>query len=638
MERSSKRPLFCIIDASSFIFRAYYAVRPLSNKNGLPTNAIFGFANMIVKVLEDFAPEYIAVVYDTKHPSFRKELYPEYKANRGAMPEDLVPQIPYIKKFIEALGLPNFERPGFEADDVIATLADGAARKSGEADVCIITSDKDLMQLVEDHVFIFDTMKDLRYDAKQVEEKLGVPPKQVADFLGLVGDSSDNIPGVEGVGPKTAIGLLQEFGSMDGIYENLALVKKEAQREKLEKCREMAFLSKDLATVRRNLDINSDWHNFHCEPTLGPALVELLAEVEFSAVLKRLEKWRSGEGTNVTVKNEAAPTSVAAEEVNTNDLVKATGAKYHSLRSMAELKKVFAENASKSFVALDTETTGLSVRDDAIVGFSFCVDDKNAYYVSLAHVDEAGKKNAQQIPVADALKVLGDFLVGKKIVGQNLKFDSNIFRAQGVDLSKAQISFDTMVASYVLEAQDRHNLDALANKYLNHKNISFDDLCGTGKKQILFSQVPIEKASEYAAEDAHVAYLLWKILEQKVQAVPSLEKVFTAIDMPLVKVLADIEWEGIAINVDHLAKLSQEFTLELHSLEKKAYEMAGEEFNLASPKQLQKILFEKLKMPTFKKTKTGFSTDVEVLEKLAMHHALPAVILEHRELSKLLGT
>lgn len=616
---SSKRPLFCIIDASSFIFRAYYAVRPLSNSKGLPTNAVYGFAQMMLKVLDDFKPAYIAVVYDTKHPSFRKEMYSAYKANRGTMPEDLSPQIPYIKKFVETLGLPGFEEPGFEADDIIATLAEHAAKISDEADVCIISSDKDLMQLVNEHVFLYDTMKDLKYDATAVKEKLGVPPEQVADYLGIVGDSSDNIPGVKGLGPKSAVALLEEFGSVAGIYENLASIKKEAQRAKLEEHKDLAFLSKELATVKRDMDFHTDWHTLKCKPNFQGAFIELLKELEFGGLIKRI----SGES-----KDAAGEVTV----VESGDLVKKANALYQGITSLSQLKDAFKKYAHAELVVLDTETDSLVAHDQALVGFSFCCDAKEAFYVPVAH------KEGAQCEKSAALKLLSEFLAGKKVVGQNLKFDCNALRAVGVEVAGESIVFDTMVASYVLEADSRHGLDALAKKFLNHDNIPYSQVCGEGKNEIPFSEVPIEMASEYAAEDAHVTYLLYQLLKKDVDADKKLKSVFYEIDMPLVVVLADMEWEGVSIDSDLLHRLSNEFTVALNDMEKRAYEVAGEEFNLASPKQLQTVLFEKLKLPALKKTKTGYSTDVDVLEKLSVHHELPAIILNYREIAKLKNT
>jgi DNA polymerase-1 len=635
---STKRPLFCLIDASSFIFRAYYAVRPLSNKQGLPTNAVFGFAQMILSVLEDMKPTHIAFVYDTKHPSFRKEMYAEYKANRSSMPEDLVPQMPYIKKFVELLGLPGFELAGFEADDIIATFAERAAHLSGgEAEVCIVSSDKDLMQLVNGHIYLYDTMKSQKYTAKEVKEKLGVPPELVADYLGIVGDSSDNIPGVKGIGPKGAVGLLEQFGSLEGIYKDLAAVKKEGARKALAECKELALLSKELATVKRDVDIKTDWHSLRCEPKPGEDFFALLDELEFGAIAKRVRgmgaKAQESSGAPVETNSEAHSAVVAG------DLVAARKGKYELVCSLSQLEAAFKKHAKAEFVALDTETTSLAAHDAPIVGFSFCADGRDAYYVPLFHVNpQSGEKLTEQAPAKEALAALKDFLQGKKLIGQNLKFDLNIFRASGIEFADEQVSFDTMIASYVLEPEARHGMDLLAAKHLGHKNISFEELCGSGKEQILFSHVPLERAAEYAAEDAHVTYLLFEVLGKALAATPELEKVFREIDLPLVPVLAKMEWEGVAIDVKHLQALSEEFATELASLEKKAQELAGQEFNLASPKQLAKILFEDLKLPVVKKTKTGYSTDVEVLEKLSHQHPLPALILDHRELSKLKGT
>lgn len=643
---STKRPLFCLIDASSFIFRAFYAVRPLSNKSGLPTNALFGFANMMLKVLEEKRPSHIAVVYDTKHPSFRKELYPEYKANRGAMPEDLVPQIPYIKKFVECLGLPAFERPGFEADDVIGTLAEQAAHLSKEeAEVMIVSSDKDLMQLVNDHIYLFDTMKEQKYTAKEVKEKLGVSPELVADYLGIVGDTSDNIPGVKGIGPKGAVSLLEQFGSLENIFQNLSAVKKEAQRKQLEDCKDQAILSKKLATVVRDLPLETDWHSLRCDPNPGEAMFQLLQEVEFQALEKRLRAWSSKrsfsleQDSGAANSNDASVTQASTDDrsassfaVDSGDFVASVKEKYSILTKASQLQLALDSLKDSPVISIDTETTGLEIRDSNLVGFSFCGDGKNAFYVPLAH------KIEEQIAKDLALSMLGKFLEKRKICGQNLKFDLSIFRTAGLNVSPEQVDFDSLIASYVLSPESRHGLDLLAEKYLGHKNISYEDVCGSGKEEISFADAPIEKAGEYAAEDAHVAFLLREILKKELEKTPQLEKVFREIDMPLVPVLADLEWQGVAIDSTHLHQVSKDFAKELAQLEKRAHELAGGEFNLSSPKQLQKILFEDLRLPPSKKTKTGFSTDVEVLEKLAPLHELPKLILEHRELSKLKGT
>ncbi len=634
-----KRFLFCLIDASSFIFRAFYAVRPLSNKDGLPTNSVFGFANMILKVLEDLQPSHIAVVYDTKYPSFRKEMYPEYKANRSAMPEELVPQIPYIKQFVETLGLPAFELKGFEADDVIGTLAERAAHMSKEADVCIVSSDKDLMQLVNDHIYLYDTMKELKYSPAEVKGKLGVLPNLVPDYLGIVGDSSDNIPGVKGIGPKGAVGLLEQFGSLENVYERLHEVKKEGQRKQLEEGKELALLSKTLATVRRDLPIETDWHSLRCEPHAGEPFFALLQELEFGNLEKRMRAWKMHA-------REAKPSapgivgSIAAipPQAPSGDLVAAVKKEYKVLRTLPELEAALESVSGADFLSVDTETTSLRIHDAELVGFSFCGRPERAFYVPVGHIDKVGGLSSGQVASASALALFGSFLKGRKLVGQNLKYDLNIFRSVGIEIDPSQIFFDTMIASYILEPELRHNLDALAAKHLGHKTITYSELCGEGKSECSFAQVEIEKAGEYSAEDAHVAFLLTEMLGEKLKASPGLEKVFREIDLPLVHVLAAMEWEGVAIDSAHLKLVSDEFALQMAALEKRAHELAGGEFNLSSPKQLAKILFEDLKLPVVKKTKTGFSTDVEVLQKLRHLHELPEVILENRELAKLKGT
>jgi DNA polymerase-1 len=635
-----KRSLFCLIDASSFIFRAFYAVRPLSNKAGLPTNAVYGFAQMILKVLENLQPSHIAVVYDTKHPSFRKEMYAEYKANRSAMPEDLVPQMPYVKKFVEALGLPGFEQAGFEADDIIGTLAERAAHMSKEADVCIVSSDKDLMQLVNGHIYLYDTMKEVKYTPAEVKEKLGVFPPLVADYLGIVGDTSDNIPGVKGIGPKGAVALLEQFGSVEGIYERIHEVKKEGQRNQLIECKELALLSKKLATVDRNMDLKTDWHSLRCEPKAGDAMFALLQELEFHGLEKRLRVWSMDSGKSLEPALASAPVSATPHTLDgpRDDLVKKARKEYKILRTMKELEAALESVAKAPFLAIDTETTSLAIHDAELVGFSFCGDSGHAYYAAIAHKDVEGNLLPDQLPRESALKLLGSFLGGRKLVGQNIKYDLNIFRGAGIEISDDQILFDTMIAHYILAPEERHGMDALSDRFLNHKTITYAEICGEGKSQITFDRAPIDQAGEYSAEDAHVTFLLMGILHAALKEKPELEKVYLELDLPLIPVLAKIEWEGVAIDETHLLKVSQEFAILLAALEKRAHELAGSEFNLASPKQLGKILFDDLKLPVIKKTKTGYSTDVDVLQKLKGQHELPEVILEHRELSKLKGT
>lgn len=642
----TKRPLLVLIDASSFIFRAFYAIRQLSTKAGIPTNATFGFANMILKVLEDLAPTHIAVVYDTKHPSFRKERYAEYKANRSEMPDELQPQIPYIKKFVEAMGLPRFEKPGLEADDIIAALAHFARKK--KEDVCIVSSDKDLMQLVNEHTWMFDTMKNLRIGPQEVKEKMGVGPELIADYLGIVGDSSDNIPGVKGIGPKGAVSLLEQYGNLEGIYANLDNMKPNKQLEHLKAHKESAFLSRELATVRTDVGIDFDWKELEVKPVFGDELKALLAELEFTRLADRIAKLATGDAS-AAGKRAAAPAAPevagaesaarvspagarAEAEVRAGDRVKGLSPRYECITSLETLDKIFAKYKSAEKLAFDTETTGLGF-GATIVGFSFCAADTEAFYVPLYH-----EQLGEQCEPKAALDRLAKFLKDKRIVGQNLKYDMNILRRHGVVLDPDCVYFDTMIASYVLEPSDRHNMDDLSEKYLGHTTIKYKDVCGSGKSEISFAQVDLARATEYAAEDAHVTWLLYQTLAPLLAERPALERIFREIELPLVPVLADMEWAGVKIDKAHLRRLSEEFADTLKRLEIEAYAAAGGEFNIASPKQLQEVLFEKLKLPTMKKTKTGYSTDVEVLQKLAILHDLPAIILNYREVAKLKST
>lgn len=629
--------MLVIVDASSFIFRAFYAVRPLSNAAGVPTNATFGFATMILKVLEELKPEKLAIVYDTKHPSFRKERYAEYKANRSAMPDDLQPQIPYIKRFVEALGLPRFEKPGLEADDIIAALAQlGKEKASGE--ILIVSSDKDLMQLVDEKTFLIDTMKNVKIGTAGVREKMGVEPNQIIDYLGLVGDSSDNIPGVPGIGPKTAATLLKDHGTLEGIYEKIDSLKAGKLKDNLIQHRENAFLSKELATVRYDVGIDFDWDALSYKPVFGAEMQGLLKELEFAKFQDRLERL-----TKSAPKDQAAsaPASSSllvesqspapAAPVSADDKVAAHAPSYHLIQKLEDLEKALAKAAQADVLVIDTETTGLA-HTDKLVGFSFCFGAKDAYYVPLRH------DYGEQVELSDAVALWNRLLRGKKLAGQNLKFDLNVLRREGVEIDDSQVAFDTMLAAYVADPSGRHNMDQLSKKYLHHDTITYESVCGTGKNQKRFSEVDLGLATQYAAEDAHVTWLLKEEIGAELKRSPSLEKVLNTIDLPLVAVLSDMETRGVAIDKPLLANLSEEFANDLKNYEQQAFEIAGGEFNLASPKQLQEVLFERLKLPTFKKTKTGYSTDVDVLTKLAVIHPLPRVILQYREVAKLKST
>lgn len=632
MSPKKHAPLFCIIDASSFVFRAYYAIRHLSNSAGTPTNATFGFANMILKALETLQPEYLAVVFDTKEPSYRNEIYPEYKANRGVMPEDLVPQMPYIKGLVQALGLPFLERPGFEADDIIATLAKRAEADKTIKSVCIVSSDKDLMQLVHDKTYMYDTMKEVTYDRAAVEAKMGVPPEQVLDFLSLVGDSSDNIPGVKGIGPKTAVNLLKEHKTLDGLYENVDSLKKSKMKENLITLKDNAYMSRDLARLTDDLDLEVNWDFYACKPEPSGDFIEMMKELELQKIADRARALSGGKGKSTggdAGQSDAADSNITA---NSGDSVAALKARYTCLHNIDDLKKAFKKLEKSEAVAFDTETDSLNVTKAKIVGFSFCADDKEAFYVPVDHSE------GDQCDREAALKLFQEFLNNKKCVAQNAKYDYNVMRSNGFAIKPEAIYFDTMIASFILDAEGRHGLDTLALKHFEHENIKYESVCGKGRQQISFREVPLDKATDYAAEDAHVTWLLFEKFRRELDAIPELAKIFEKIEIPLITVLADMEYEGIRVDSAYLGELSLNFAQEIGQLEHAAHELAGEEFNLASPKQLQVILFEKMGLPAGKKTKTGYSTNVDVLKRLALTHELPAVILNHREISKLKST
>ncbi len=600
-----------IIDGSSYFFRAFYAITRLSNSKGFPTNAIFGFINMLLRVLENEKPKYLAIAFDTAKPTFRKERYKEYKANREAPPEELIVQIPRILESVDCFGIVRLEKEGFEADDVIGTLAKEATAKG--FDVEVITGDKDLMQLVNEHVTIYDSMKDKRFGINDVKEKFGVFPHQVVDYLALMGDASDNIPGVTGIGEKTAASLINEFGSLDGIYANLDKIKQEKRRETLRAEKENAYLSQELATVHKEVPVPFSLPLMEYKGPVKEKLLGFLKEMEFSGLIKRMN----------------------LEEVEEK---KPNNKSYTTIKDAATLKEVLKKLSHANTVAVDTETTGLDPQTVQIVGVSLSGETNVAYYIPIHHVDPLTKELvAGQIPEEETKELLKPFLEDESIkkVGQNLKFDMQIFRTWGVELKG--IAGDTMLESYLLSPEEPHNLDALALRHLAHENIKYEDLTGKGKGQISFSEVAIEKASDYAAEDADVAFRLHEKFYPDVKK-QGLFPLYSEIELPLVPVLADMEYTGIGVNAQYLEKLASELTEELGGIETDVYKQAGETFNLNSPKQLSEVLFTKLKLPVVKKTKTGISTDESVLQELAPEHPICRSLLRYRELMKLKGT
>ncbi|MDO8528228.1 MAG: DNA polymerase I [Deltaproteobacteria bacterium] len=589
-----------LIDGSGYIFRAYYAIRQLSTSKGFPTNAIYGFTQMLLKLTKEIKPEHWAIVFDTKEPTFRDVMYDQYKANRKEPPDDLVPQFPYMPKVVEALGIPMFVLPGFEADDLIATLAREAVEKN--YNVTVISGDKDLMQLVGEKVDMWDPMKEKHYGIKEVIERFGVEPEKIADVMGLIGDTSDNIPGVSGIGPKTASKLIQEFGSLENLLANIPKLSGKI-KESLEKFSDMATLSKKLATLDAHAPIPFDEKTFLYRDIDADKCRTLFKELEFSRLL-----------------SEVAPQSTLSKKG------------YRLIQDEKELSELLLMiTQKKSPLSVDLETDSLDVMKANVVGFSLAWASGEAAYIPVGHAGEG-----RQIPLETVLKMLKPILADPSIpkVGQNFKYDWAILKRLGCDVQN--ILCDTMIASYLLNAAGPHNLDDMSQQHLEHRTIHFEDVVGKGKKQISFAEVPLELARDYACEDADCALQLSQIF------LPRLEKeglmpLFKNMEMPLMAVLLKMEMHGIQVDTDILKKLSQEFEEELKKLETKIFAEAKEEFNINSPKQLGEILFTKMNLPGGKKTKTGWSTSQDILEGMAWH-PLPALILSYRSLSKLKST
>lgn len=596
-----------IIDGANYLYRAFYAIRPLSNSKGLPTNALYGFTQMLLSVTRQAQPDYVVVAFDRKEPTFRDEMYSEYKANRKEPPEDLVPQFPYVQKIVEALNIPGISLAGFEADDIMGTLAQLA---SPDLKVVLLSGDKDLMQLINDHVSILDTMKERFIHREEVIEKFGVPPEQVIEVLALMGDSSDNVPGVKGVGPKTASQLIQQFGSVAGVYENISQVKGAVQ-QKLMTDRANAELSRQLVTIKCDVPLSSGLHDWTVREPHREKLRELFTELEFHKLLQEL-----------------VPKNEQEQQIQTQDT------QYQLVTDELAWQKVFHELKQKKRFALDTETTSLDAMQAKLVGISLATAAGKAWYVPLAHQLELGQS---QPPMPQVLRDLQSLLADEsvEVFGQNLKYDLKILANAGVTC-QAKL-FDTLLASYLVNASGQHNLTVLAQQYLAHTMIAYADVVGRGKTEITFDEVPLDKALQYSAEDADMTFQLGQIFQQKIRE-QGLEDLFYQLEIPLLQVLLEMEMHGVLLDCDYLQTLSKQFHEKLVQLERSIYEMAGQEFNIQSPKQLGEILFEKLQLPGGKKTKTGFSTSQDVLEDLADQHPLPKVILEYRSFAKLCST
>jgi DNA polymerase-1 len=618
-----------LIDISSFIFRAFYAVRELSAPDGTPVNAVYGVASMLGKLLDEVQPDYLAIVYDSKEPSFRKELYAEYKANRSAAPDALIPQFDLIEEMIHLFGLPSFRQSGIEADDLIATLRTRWLDADPSHRVVIVTGDKDLMALVNSKTMVWDTMKDVHYTPHEVIEKFGVAPNQVRDYLAIVGDASDNIPGIRGIGPKGAEVLLKEFKTLEGILEaaKKGLIKGK-KCEQIVEGEKQALLSQDLATLRENLVLEISPESARFDFSVQPALVDFFKKYNLKQLVTKYTS-RLIEGLGAV--------QLPPQDLQTK---KVTGV-WHCISTADQLQVLIKKINTTGTMAFDTETTSLDPRSARLVGISIAVDATDGYYIPLGHQqDLMSGQSVQQLDLQETLQKLKPVLESAEIkkIGQNVKYDYRIMLNQGIRMQG--IYADTMLAAYTLDSSGRHNLDFLAQKYLNYHMLTYEEVTGKGAAQITFDEVPIETAVRYAAEDAWATFCLWEVLQARLKkSGTEVEKLFRDIDLPMVEVVANMEEAGICVDVPFLSQLEQQFDLELKEIEKSILTFSkSPTLNLNSPKQLAVFLFEDLKLPVQSKTKTGYSTDASVLEALANLHEAPKLLLEYREISKLKGT
>jgi DNA polymerase-1 len=598
----AEKKLF-LIDGNSLLYRSYYAIKRLSTSKGFPTNAIYGFLSTLRKLMDKERPSYLGIVFDAKGPTIRHKAYEEYKATRKPMPEDLAVQIPVLKKVIKALNIPWFERENYEADDVLASLARKAAKQNIFS--VIVTTDKDMLQLVDKSTLVYNPAKELYLDEKKVKEHFGVSPSQVVDVLALWGDPTDNIPGVPGIGEKTSKELINQFGTLDHLLKNLDQVKKVRLQEAIKQNLDKLCLSQKLAEVEKGLDLKLNLDEFAVSEPNEKELLPLFQELEFSSLLADTMKKPEGKKKNY---------KVILKESELEELVK-------------EIKKAKA-------VSLDTETDSPFPTQARLAGLSFSTKADHACYLPLGHDYPHAPK---QIPKEKALSILDKVLSdpGIKKIGQNIKYDHIVLKREGVYLQG--LALDSMILSYLLEPNwGKHNLDRLAIAYLQVKAIPYHEVVGKGKNELKMNAVDIDKVAPYACQDADLALqlssILWPLVKEK-----NLDNVYQKLELPLVEVLADMEMWGVKINTKTLNDLSSELERELNHLEKKIYEASGTEFNINSPQQLARILFEKLNLPASRKTRItkSYSTDVSILQELSLVHPVAKYVLEYRQLAKL---
>ncbi|VGM95367.1 DNA polymerase I [uncultured Avibacterium sp.] len=666
MAKIEENPLV-LVDGSSYLYRAFHAFPPLTNSLGEPTGAMYGVLNMLKSLIAQVQPSHIAVVFDAKGKTFRDELFEQYKSHRPPMPDDLRKQIQPLHAIIKALGIPLLSIEGVEADDVIGTLAVQASQAGKK--VLISTGDKDMAQLVDDNIMLINTMNNSLLDREGVIEKYGIPPELIIDYLALMGDSADNIPGVAGVGEKTALGLLQGIGSMAEIYANLEKVAELPIRgakklgEKLLAAKADADLSYILATIKTDVPLAVKPEELTLGQNQRDELVEYFARYEFKRWLNEVMDGESGltkgdlqsaKFTTPTAQNENATKSAVKNSVKIDRTL------YETVDNQAKLDEWLNKIQHAKLIAVDTETDNLDVMQANLVGISFALENGEACYIPLDHLHEVAcesqsqgdlfgsadvtetyfERVPSQLDKQQCLAALKPLLENPKIekVGQNIKYDLTVFANQGIALQG--VRFDTMLESYVLNSTGRHNMDELAKRHLEHQTIEFEAIAGKGKKQLTFDKIAIAQATEYAAEDADITMKLHQTLWPELAQTESLVKLFDDIEMPLVGVLSRIERNGVLVDSQTLLAQSQEISEKLTALESQVHQAAGENFNLASTKQLQEILFEKLGLPIIAKTPKGApSTNEEVLEELAQQgHIVPKLLIEHRGLAKLKST
>jgi len=629
MNKIKKTDHFYLIDGSGYIFRAYYALPPLSRKSdGMPTGAVNGFCNMLYKLLEDSKskenlqrPTHFAVIFDSARKNFRNEIYKDYKANRSEAPDDLAPQFEYIRKSVEAFNLPSIEMLNYEADDLIATYCEKILKEG--AKVTIVSSDKDLMQLYKKNVRIYDPMKNKFISNEDVLSKFGVDANKVIEVQALAGDSSDNVPGVPGIGVKTAAELINKYGTVEKLLANADEIKQNKRRETILENKEKALISKRLVTLKKDVPIKDKIQDFELKEINKDKLYDFLREMEFNRLLSQV----------ISFYGEVETTKTKFSENHNSKIEKEYFKNYKLIKTIDEIDYWIKKAEEKGEIAIDTETSSLDPQTANLIGISLCFEAGEACYIPIGH-----KKNVSLSleKVIKKIKILLEDSSIKKI-GQNIKFDYIVLHHHGINMTSME---DTMLMSYTLDAgKNRHNMDTLSEIHLNHKTISYKDIVGSGKKQISFNEVEILKAKDYAAEDADVTYRLFKIFEKNLK-VEKLKEIYEVFEKPFIKILASMEINGVKIDSNFLNDLSKTFELKIRNLEKKIFKISKKEFNIGSTKQLGEIMYNELKISALKKTKKGsFATSASVMEDLAYKgHELPKLILEWRQISKLKNT